>query len=133
MASANTFQRLKLCTIKQKAYRLMEFVWRPKTFSINFCKHQFEFKLVTEQEILKDLQRLKRTRYIPATFLKNTNFVIAKPLTRSLKTGIVPIDFKLAKVVPIFKSGNQENFDNYRPVSVLLACRQTLQFFETTL
>ena len=31
----------------------------------------------------------------------------------------VPSSLKLAKVVPIYKSKNKEEFNNYRPVSLL--------------
>ena len=37
----------------------------------------------------------------------------------SLEQGIVPDDFKDAKVIPVFKSGKSEDLDNYRPISVL--------------
>ena len=60
---------------------------------------------------------------IPPGYLKGVAYVIAKPLTRvinlSLNTGIVPNDFKLGGVVPIFKSSSANNTDNYRPISVL--------------
>ena len=36
----------------------------------------------------------------------------------SPKTFIVPSDWKMAKVIPIFKSGNQCDRNNYRPISV---------------
>ena len=34
-------------------------------------------------------------------------------------TGIVPKELKIAKVIPIFKSGNASSFNNYRPISIL--------------
>jgi len=37
----------------------------------------------------------------------------------SLETGIVPNKFKIAKVIPIFKKGNTELPNNYRPISLL--------------
>ena len=37
----------------------------------------------------------------------------------SFITGIVPKELKLAKVVPVFKSGTNNEFTNYRPISVL--------------
>ena len=49
------------------------------------------------------------------------NYVV--PLTyvinMSLMEGIFPSELKLAKVVPIFKSGESDKVHNYRPISVL--------------
>ena len=48
---------------------------------------------------------------------------ISKPLSTifncSLKTGVVPEQLKIAKVIPIYKKEDVEVFSNYRPVSVL--------------
>ena len=37
----------------------------------------------------------------------------------SFKRGIFPAQLKIANVVPIYKTGNEHVFSNYRPVSVL--------------
>ena len=37
----------------------------------------------------------------------------------SLSTGLVPDKLKIAKVIPVFKSGDKDNVSNYRPISVL--------------
>ena len=37
----------------------------------------------------------------------------------SIETGVVPSEWKQAKVVPLFKSGNKEDLDNYRSISIL--------------
>ena len=37
----------------------------------------------------------------------------------SFMKGIVPTQLKIAKVIPIFKCGNPELFQNYRPISIL--------------
>ena len=39
----------------------------------------------------------------------------------SINSGIVPKQLKIAPVVPLFKSGEQDIFSNYRFMSVLLA------------
>ena len=48
---------------------------------------------------------------------------ISEPLTDiinlSINSGVVPDQMKLARVVPLFKSGDKRLFSNYRPVSVL--------------
>ena len=37
---------------------------------------------------------------------------------RSLAEGVFPSSLKVAKVIPIFKTGEREFLDNYRPISV---------------
>lgn len=48
---------------------------------------------------------------------------ISKPLSYicnlSFQTGCVPNKMKIAKVIPIYKNGNKQNFTNYRPISLL--------------
>ena len=60
---------------------------------------------------------------IPVTILKSSIFHIAKPLAAiincSLSTGVFPDTLKIARVTPIFKDGEKELFQNYRPISVL--------------
>ena len=49
--------------------------------------------------------------------------LICAPLTYiinlSLNFGVVPQEIKIARVIPLFKSGDKSLFTNYRPVSVL--------------
>jgi hypothetical protein len=59
-----------------------------------------------------------------STFLlKKVAPVILSPLKhifrRSFETGIVPSKLKIAKVIPIFKSGDASDVNNYRPISLL--------------
>ena len=37
----------------------------------------------------------------------------------SIKTGVFPNELKIGKVIPIFKSGEKEDLNNCRPISVL--------------
>ena len=60
---------------------------------------------------------------ILAYVMKRCINVYIEPLThiidKSIKEGVFPSELKLAKVVPIFKSGDSSKITNYRPISVL--------------
>ena len=43
---------------------------------------------------------------------------LTETLRNSFKTGKIPEDWKLAKVIPIFKKGKKSDPINYRPVSL---------------
>ena len=68
---------------------------------------------------------------ISAYFIKQIIYTIIKPLHHvfnlSLKEGIVPSQLKTAKVIPIFKSGQKTNIDNYRPISLLSTFSKILE------
>ena len=55
--------------------------------------------------------------------IKSVKHLIAYPLVHifnlSMSTGIFPDQLKLAKVVPVYKSGDSDSCNNYRPISVL--------------
>ena len=60
---------------------------------------------------------------IPNFIFKRISFllspIMAEMINTSLSTGIFPDVLKIAKVVPIFKSGDKKNKSNFRPISVL--------------
>lgn len=60
---------------------------------------------------------------IPPRFIAECAKYLVVPLlliyNASLQSGVFPQEWKVAKVVPIHKTGNQELIKNYRPISVL--------------
>ena len=57
-----------------------------------------------------------------SSFIKPLTYIVSK----SFKSGI-PDPLKLAKIVPIFKSGDKKILSNYRPISVLTFFRKYLK------
>ena len=68
---------------------------------------------------------------IPPKLLKLSSSLIVSPLTHiinlSLKAGSYPDNLKKAKNIPIFKSGDRSNVNNYRPISMLLAFNKVFE------
>ena len=56
--------------------------------------------------------------------MKNILFHVFKV---SIEQGIFPDSLKLAKVTPIFKSGDKYNVSNYRPISILPVFSKVLE------
>ena len=63
------------------------------------------------------------TNDLSMSFIKAIATYLSEPLLHifncSLSAGVVPNKFKIAKVVPIFKSGEHLDVNNYRPISLL--------------
>ena len=83
---------------------------------------------VSQLELSQALNKLLDKRSLDLNnismyLFKKIIHVIQTPLlhifNRSLVTGIVPSKFKVVKVVPIFKSGDTSDMNNYRPISLI--------------
>ena len=105
---------------------------------INFLKQTDGINLKKLEEVLSELKNLKGSKSsssgrdnISPKFLKDSCHIIAPILTivfnQSLKTGIFPNDWALARVSPIFKLGIKTEIGNYRPISVLSAVSKVFE------
>ena len=83
---------------------------------------------VSDDEIVRVVSKFKNKKAcgyddINMLVVKRVISGIAKPLTficnKSFDSGIFPNDLKIAKVIPLFKTGNRKECSNYRPVSIL--------------
>ena len=92
--------------------------------------------LATQEEILDTTYKFpagKSAGYdnIPMSIIKRSINSISSPLKQivnlSIIHGIVPNRMKIARGVPIFKSGDTALFSNYRPISVLPCFSQILE------
>lgn len=68
---------------------------------------------------------------IPGEFLRKyaewLSFYLETIFNKSLETSTLPCDWLRAKVVPIFKSGNRLQINNYRPVSLTSSCCKVME------
>jgi hypothetical protein len=66
-----------------------------------------------------------------AKIIKQVSKVISKPLTHifnlTFTTGIIPEQIKTSLVTPMFKSNEENKFENYRPISVLTCFAKILE------
>ena len=68
---------------------------------------------------------------IPTKLLKDAIETICQPLAiafnASLEKGTFPDNWKVARVTPVFKSGQKSNLSSYRLISVLSVCSRLLE------
>ena len=86
----------------------------------------------TELEILKsNISKSVGPYSIPTCLIKCLYSCLSRPLVDlynwSFQCGIVPDKFKVARVIPIFKSGDQTCLGNYRPISLLSLFNKILE------
>ena len=88
----------------------------------------FHFNPVEIESVTKQLKQLKTNKAagldnMPGRLLKVSAPIIAPSLTYiynlSLSTSTFPYEWKAAKVTPLFKSGDRNLTENYRPISIL--------------
>ena len=67
----------------------------------------------------------------PSRILKECAHQLAPSLhylfTKSLKMSQIPMEWKLANIIPIHKQGNKNHVENYRPISLLFIVGKTLE------
>ena len=103
---------------------------------------KFKFMHISKKEVYVELKNLKRKDAqglddCPPGLLKDAASLIAEPLAHvinmSLDEGVIPREWKAAKVAPLHKSGFNTAIGNYTPISVLSTLSRILEhiFFST--
>ena len=91
---------------------------------------------ITEEDVYNALTDLDTTKAtgpdcIPPIVLSKCASVLFRPLhhlfSLTLKYGYLPADWKIHKVIPIFKSGDRTLVKNYRPISLLSNTSKVLE------
>ena len=85
----------------------------------------FNTTLAEILDTIKSLKNTKSTGYddFSTKFIKLSATIIAPELVKifnlAIRKGTYPDSLKIAKVIPIFKKGDQTSVNNYRPISIL--------------
>ena len=88
---------------------------------------------ITNENFLKTISKIKRNKTEGIDGLNSTLFIecgmglvtpLHKIFSMSLDQSVMPLDWKMANVSPIFKKGSKKDRGNYRPVSLTChACK----------
>ena len=90
--------------------------------------HSMFLRSTNELEIMEIVRNFKSKTSVDLNgmsmaLIKDIIFYVIHPLTyicnKSFDEGIFPDGMKIAKIIPIFKSGKSDLFTNYRPISLL--------------
>ena len=120
----------KLCGSLQQ-----NFTWQNDN-GLGHATFTFKFQSVSKERVSRALAQLNPSKApgqdnFSPRFLKDGATMIAEPLAHiinlSLRTSVVPGKMKIAKVIPLFKSGSKTSVENYRPISVLPALSKVFE------
>lgn len=98
----------------------------------------FKFHNVTNEYVFKQLRSISSNKAtglddIPAKLLKlaapYVSFALTHVCNLSLGKGIVPNEWKEARVTPIHKGGSKDDLNNFRPISVLPVISKIIERF----
>ena len=104
---------------------------------MNHNHHTLFIPNIEEIEIKNIILTLQNTAAghddLPGSIMKECEELYITPLTYiinlSISQGHFPDELKLAKVIPIYKSGEKQMIEIYRPISVLTFFSKILDFF----
>ena len=133
---ANVFNQFFCSVFNDRTDNLSSTPGRGRDYSTVFPAYLIHDLICTPIEVAKVLKSLNVNKAcgpdgVSPRLLNECHMELAPILARlfnyTLSRGTLPIDWKSANVVPIFKSGEQTAVDNYRPVSLTSVIVKSLE------
>lgn len=93
----------------------------------SFPSSSFAFNLVLPCDVEAEINSLPPSKALglyscPVRILKDASQTLSKPLAillnKSVQSGIYHSKLKHAKIIPVFKNGNESDANHYRPISL---------------
>ena len=109
---------------------------KPEDYLKHKCKNTIFLEPTDPEEINKIISNLKAKASsghdnISAKLVKSLKDELKKPISilanKSIAEGTFPDNYKIAEVVPIYKSKNKSDINNYRPISLLPTISKILE------
>lgn len=131
----NTIDNLNMhfCSVGRT---LSESIINNRSYMVKPSLNHFQFRYTNPFEILKIIKSLKNSRSIGPDGLsidvfKKCSDLLAHPIStiinKSFSESSVPAKLKISKTVPVFKSGPVDDYNNYRPISLLPITEKILE------
>ena len=101
-----------------------------------YTMHSMFLRRTSVEEVISIISNAKNKTStgvdgISNRLLKYCCSVVSSPLeilfNRCMNLSYFPDQFKIAKIIPIFKEGNKDDFSNYRPISLLPAISKVFE------
>ena len=128
---ANNFNKYFTNIGEELASKITDPVGKSHTDYLQFpCESRLNFPIANEDVVAKIIESLKTKSScgddgLSTQLLKKMKNEICSSITlivnQMMTTGIFPDSLKIAKIIPIFKKGDIEVKENYRPISILPA------------
>ena len=105
-------------------------------YYVNPVANSFTFKTISEEDLNRIISSMKTCKSagfdkISVKLMQAAGKIILKSLKKifnlSLNTGILPDDWKIARVTQIYKSESRTDCGNYRPISIISNVAQVFE------
>lgn len=102
----------------------------------SYIANSFYFHNVNSQEILEIIKNMRNKNSIgfdglPIKIIKEIAYYISEPISYIVNTSFeqeaYPDMFKIGKIIPVFKKGDNEMIDNYRPITIPSAIAKIIE------